>query len=64
VDVTVRGEMITDIEIVETRDDARWLDRAYNTVAGNIIANQTPEVDIATGATYSSVGIKQAVANA
>ncbi len=64
VDVTVRGEMITDIEIVETKDDARWLDRAYNTVAGNIIANQTPEVDIATGATYSSVGIKQAVANA
>lgn len=64
VDVTVENEMITRVEIVQTRDDVRWLDRAYNAVAGAVIANQTADVDIATGATYSSVGIKQAVANA
>ena len=64
VDVTVENEKITRVEIVQTRDDVRWLDRAYNVVAGAVIANQTADVDIATGATYSSVGIKQAVANA
>ena len=64
VDVTVKDEKIVRVEVVQHTEDARWYTRAYNTVASAVIANQTADVDIATGATYSSVGIKQAVANA
>jgi polyferredoxin len=64
VEVTVKGQQITAVEITQTTDDAKWLNRAYSTVVSNIITNQTANVDAATGATYSSMGIKEAVANA
>lgn len=64
VKVTVKNQKITTIEVVQTNDDAKWFDRAYNTISSNIIKNQTASVDSVSGATYSSMGIKQAVANA
>jgi uncharacterized protein with FMN-binding domain/NAD-dependent dihydropyrimidine dehydrogenase PreA subunit len=64
VKVNVKNQQITEIKVTGNNDDAKWFDRAYNTVASNIIRNQTAEVDTVSGATYSSMGIKQAVANA
>ncbi|MBS7526145.1 FMN-binding protein [Fusibacter paucivorans] len=64
VDVTVEDEVITAIQITDMSDDARWLNRAYNTVASSIISEQTANVDTVSGATYSSMGIKEAVSDA
>lgn len=64
VEVTVKNQQITAIEVTQTNDDAKWFDRAYNTVVSNIIKNQTADVDSVSGATYSSMGIKEGVANA
>lgn len=62
--VTVADQTITAIEITETNDDAKWLNRAYSGVAEEILSSQTTDVDSVTGATYSSMGIKEAVADA
>lgn len=64
VEVTVKDQQITAIEVTQTNDDAKWFDRAYNTVVSNIIKSQTADVDSVSGATYSSMGIKEGVANA
>jgi uncharacterized protein with FMN-binding domain/NAD-dependent dihydropyrimidine dehydrogenase PreA subunit len=64
VEVTVKNQQITTIEVTKTNDDSKWFNRAYNTIATNIIKNQTAEVDTVSGATYSSMGIKEGVANA
>ncbi len=61
--VTVEGETITAIEVTQTTDDAKWLNRALN-VVDEIISTQTTDVDSVSGATYSSMGIKEAVADA
>lgn len=63
-EVTVQNEQITKIEVTKTVDDEKWFDRAYSTVASQIISSQTANVDSVSGATYSSMGIKEAVANA
>lgn len=64
VEVTVKSQQITEIEVTETKDDSKWFNRAYNTVTSNIIRNQIADVDTVSGATYSSMGIKEGVANA
>jgi polyferredoxin len=64
VEVKVKNQQITSIEIIQTNDDVKWLNRAYNTVVANIITNQSANVDVVSGATYSSMGIKEGVANA
>jgi uncharacterized protein with FMN-binding domain/NAD-dependent dihydropyrimidine dehydrogenase PreA subunit len=64
VEVTVENELIKSIEVTEKSDDDKWFNRAYSTVTSDIINNQTTEVDSVSGATYSSMGIKEAVANA
>jgi polyferredoxin len=64
VEVNVKDQQITAIEVIETNDDAKWFDRAYNTVVYSIIKNQAADVDDVSGATYSSMGIREGVANA
>ncbi|MHC1683101.1 MAG: FMN-binding protein [Clostridiaceae bacterium] len=64
VEVTVKSEIITAINVTQHSDDAKWFDRAYSTIASNIISSQTADVDAVSGATYSSMGIKQGVSNA
>jgi uncharacterized protein with FMN-binding domain/Pyruvate/2-oxoacid:ferredoxin oxidoreductase delta subunit len=64
VSVTVQDEIITAVDILSTGDDANWLNRAYSGVPADILSEQTAEVDSVSGATYSSMGIKEAVANA
>lgn len=62
--VTVKDKQITEIEIVENEaDDDTFFSRAKG-VIDKIISGQTLEVDVVSGATYSSNGIISAVKNA
>ena len=64
VTVTVAGGKITDIRIDSYQDDEQFFGRAEGTIIQEMIANQSVNVDAVSGATYSSNGIKEAVANA
>ncbi len=64
VSVEVSNGMITNITIDSYVDDQDWFERAATTVVQEIIDNQSVDVDAVSGATYSSNGIKEAVANA
>lgn len=63
VKVVVSGGKITSISIQSTNDDSSYVQSA-SAVISRIIAGQTTNVDTVSGATYSSVGIIQAVRNA
>ena len=64
VEVTVENGTITAVRVVSTDDDERFFTRAETTVINEILAGQTPDVDAVSGATFSSNGIMEAVANA
>ncbi len=64
VSVTVSDGQISDIQIISYGDDARWFNRAYNSVVSQILSTQSAQVDAVSGATYSSYGIMEAVQNA
>lgn len=64
VQVTVENGYITAIDILSTGDDEEFFDRVKNTVISNIIASQNTNVDVISGATFSSNGIMNAVADA
>ena len=64
VSVTVSGGDITNIEILSYQDDRPYLDQASGTVIEEIINSQSAEVDAVSGATYTSNGIMEAVADA
>ncbi len=64
VTVTVKNGSITDITTVSYGDDAPFYDRAFASITNNIISSQSASVDAVSGATYSSNGIMEAVANA
>ena len=64
VSVVVSGGKIDSISIDSSGDDRRFINRAYSTVSQEIISSQSAEVDAVSGATFSSNGIMQAVADA
>ena len=64
VSVTVSNGFITAIKVTSYKDDERFFTQAETTVINEILAGQTPDVDAVSGATYSSNGIMEAVANA
>ena len=64
VEVTVSKEQITKIEVIETRDDRKWFQRAYASIPDAIVSSQSTDVDTVGGATFSSVGIISAVKDA
>lgn len=64
VSVTVKNGTITSITVTSYRDDEQFFSRAESTVIQEILAGQTPDVDAVSGATYSSNGIMEAVADA
>ena len=64
VSVTVENCLITDIEDVSNNDTPSFFERCWSAVTGDIIGAQSTDVDAVTGATYSSVGIMDAVADA
>ncbi len=63
VQVTVEGGRITGVEVLSYRDDRNFFERAKG-VIDEILSRQRVEVDVVSGATYSSRGIIAAVADA
>lgn len=63
VKVVISRGKITSIEVVENHDDSSYLNRA-EALIGNIISSLSTNVDVISGATYSSNGIKSAVRDA
>lgn len=64
VTVTVENGEITDITVNSYSDDDQFFSRAENVVISSIIKSQSTDVDAVSGATFSSNGIKEAVADA
>lgn len=63
VKVEISGGKITSIQIMENQDGSEYISKA-SALINTIIQNQRTNVDTVSGATYSSVGIIQAVRNA
>ncbi|MGN0333717.1 MAG: FMN-binding protein [Lachnospiraceae bacterium] len=63
VSVTVENGEVTDIEILEENDTPEFFERAKK-IVDDIISKQSLKVDAVSGATYSSVGIINAVNSA
>lgn len=63
VKVEISGGKITSIQIMENQDGSEYISKA-SALINTIIQNQSTNVDTVSGATYSSVGIIQAVRNA
>lgn len=64
VTVTVKDGKITDITVDDYADDNQFFNKAKTTVINEIISGQTTDVDSVSGATFSSNGIMEAVADA
>lgn len=62
--VTVENGYITDITVTSYQDDVPYFERAESTVISDIIDSQDIDVSVVSGATYSSNGIIEAVADA
>lgn len=63
VKVEISGGNITDIQIMENQDGSEYISKA-SALINAIISSQSTNVDTVSGATYSSVGIIQAVRDA
>ena len=64
IELVLEGDTIKDIILTEGKDTPCLLDRAFPVIKERIIAANSPLVDSVSGATYSSFGVKMAVANA
>ena len=64
VTVTVENGEITDITVNSYKDDQQFFNRAESGVISAILQSQDTDVDAVSGATFSSSGIKEAVADA
>ena len=62
--VRVSGGQIASIDVERYSDDEQFFSRAKNTVINEILSAQSTDVSTVSGATFSSRGIIQAVANA
>ena len=64
VDVTFSEDAITDIVVKDHQETAGIADAAINDLPGEIVASQSLAVDVKSGATFTSEGIVNAVADA
>lgn len=64
VKVDISGGKISNIEIVSHNETPGFYEKAFESVPAEIIASQSTNVDTVSGATYSSVGIINAVNDA
>ncbi|MBO4876458.1 MAG: 4Fe-4S binding protein [Ruminococcus sp.] len=64
VTVTVENGEITDITVNSCQDDKQFFSSAESGVISEILQSQDTDVDAVSGATFSSNGIKEAVADA
>jgi uncharacterized protein with FMN-binding domain/Pyruvate/2-oxoacid:ferredoxin oxidoreductase delta subunit len=63
-DVTIANGKITNITTVSSNDSSNQYSRAFSTLTSEIISSQSTDVNGVSGCTYSSNGIKEAVASA
>ncbi|HHT73171.1 MAG TPA: FMN-binding protein [Firmicutes bacterium] len=64
VSVTMGGGAITAVEVTDHNDTPFIADGAIETLTKAIVANQSSEVDVVSGATYTSRGVMNAVKDA
>lgn len=64
VSVTIEKDNISQVEILDYKDDDKWFNRASSSVVSDILNSQTSAVNSVSGATYSSQGIMDAVEDA
>ena len=64
VQVVIRNGRIASIEIVSSNDTPLYLTAVAGRITSEIISAQSTQVAAVSGATYSSVGIMDAVADA
>lgn len=64
VDVVTTGEKIEDIKLVSDSETSHIISRAFPVLKERILKAQSPIVDSVSGASYTSFGIKKAVAEA
>jgi len=64
VKVTMDGDKIAKIEVLEHAETAGVSDPAFEQIPAAIIANQSTEIDAVSGATYTSKALIEAVNNA
>lgn len=64
VQVTISNGAISDIQVVSHNETPGFCERAIETVPTEIISKQSTDVDTISGATYTSVGIINAVNSA
>lgn len=64
VEVTIENEMITNISVIDHKDDYKWFNRANNIIPDSIVESQSTDTDVVSGATYSSQGIIEATKDA
>lgn len=63
VKVTYSGNEITNIEVLESADSS-FTKKAMRSIIKTIISTQNTDVDLISGASYTSEGLKEAVNNA
>ncbi len=64
VKVGIENDIITTIKVIDHQEDYEWYSKAKKPIIDAIIEAQSTEVDVVSGATYSSLGIIEAVENA
>ena len=64
VEVTISNGQISDVQVVSHNETPGFCERAIETVPSEIVSLQSTNVDTVSGATYTSVGIINAVNNA
>lgn len=64
VQVTVESGNIIDITILSYKDDAEFFQEAQSSILNQILSKQSVDVQVVSGATFSSNSIIEAVANA
>ncbi len=64
VSVETKGDKIEKITVLEHQDTEKYALPAFEALTEEIIAKQSLDIDDYAGATYSSMGFKEAVTNA
>lgn len=64
VQVTIKDQQIVAVEVINHNDDIKWFNRANGVMPGRIIDTQKTDVNLVSGATYSSIGIRDGVKDA
>lgn len=64
VSVSIASGQISSVEVTDQREDRKWFLRAYSGVVKSVLSAQSADVDTVSGATFSSRGIIDGVAEA